>query len=111
MGFDAGPRGGDAQLSDEPSAAARCGFLVDGAAADLLDLALPTRVAGLVGRVSSAAGGAPSHRMIASKHGRSCLFSSAVNSASIPHACTIVAQSIRPFRSGGGFRLMIKLSR
>jgi len=57
-----------------------------------------------LGRTSSAVGGALSHRMIASRPRRSSFFNSAVKLSSIPHACPIVIQSMRPFRIGGGLR-------
>jgi len=69
------------------SVAAHCGFLVEDAeAAFLAGAILPELTVDFGGRRSSAAGGAPSQRMIASRPGRSWLFSSAVNSASIPQA-------------------------
>ncbi|MCV9966901.1 hypothetical protein OIU34_34220 [Pararhizobium sp. BT-229] len=46
--------------------------------------------------MSSAAGGAPSHRMIASSPSRSCFFKSAVRSPSMPQAWAIVVQSSLP---------------
>ncbi|CVI24776.1 hypothetical protein AGR4A_pAt10293 [Agrobacterium tumefaciens str. B6] len=55
-------------------------------AAFLAGAILPELTVGFGGRRSSATGGAPSQRMIASRPGRSCFFSSAVNSASIPQA-------------------------
>ncbi|KQV79631.1 hypothetical protein ASC90_26310 [Rhizobium sp. Root1220] len=71
----------------EKSRAARCGFLVEGAEAAFLPVAvLSGRTVGFDGCASSANGAAPSHRMIASRPGRSCFFNSAVSSASIPQA-------------------------
>lgn len=89
-----------------PSAAARLGCLVEEGeeAAFLVGAILSVRPVGLGVRFSSVVGAAPSHRMIASKPGRSCFFNSVVSSASIPQACPIVDQSIRPFGRGGDFR-------
>jgi hypothetical protein len=57
----------EADWTKDPAAAARCGFLVEGAATIALpDVALFARAADFVGRASSAAGGALSHPMIAS---------------------------------------------
>ena len=83
---------------------ARCGFLVEEAlGCDLTGAGLLDLPPDLV-RMSSAAGGAPSHRMIASRPGRSCFFSSAVKSSSIRHAFPNVVQSMPPFDIGGSFR-------
>jgi hypothetical protein len=94
------PRRVDVLRAKTPSAAARCGFLVEGAVTS----DLPDRAACLVVRTSSAIGGAPSHLMIASSPKRGCFFSSGVNSSSIPQACPSVVQSMRPLRRGGNFR-------
>ncbi|TDX79638.1 hypothetical protein EDE05_112101 [Neorhizobium sp. R1-B] len=56
--------------------------------------ALHARTGNFVGAMSSLTGGAFSQRMIASKAGRSCFFSSAVMSASIPQASPIAIQSM-----------------
>lgn len=79
--------GVDADRAKAPSVAAHCGFLVEDAeAAFLAGAILPELTVDFGGRRSSAVGGAPSQRMIASKPGRSCFFSSAVSWASIPRA-------------------------
>lgn len=87
IAFGAGPRCVDADRAKAPSVAAHCGFLVEDAeAAFLAGAILPELTVDFGGRRSSAVGGAPSQRMIASKPGRSCFFSSAVSWASIPRA-------------------------
>lgn len=87
IAFGAGPRCVDADRVKAPSVAAHCGFLVEDAeAAFLAGAILPELTVDFGGRRSSAVGGAPSQRMIASKPGRSCFFSSAVSWASIPRA-------------------------